>query len=213
MNDSLDGGRTAEMFDPIIPGDAGVTAEDKKAKHREQDKLRKRASRANQKRREEAFAMQSCEEWYQSNRQLLSPSELSEMEALNDDIRDIMESMRIITDINLDPELLTIVLDLVKERGTVHLGYISSSPLEIPRDWLSRKFWADPKLLALLEAENPQTATYVRYGLLSAPIDWKVEQFLTQKCGWTWKQAADLLGYVEDPETSYIVYPKVKSDV
>jgi hypothetical protein len=89
------------------------------------------------------------------------------------------------------------LVEFGKKHGLAHLGYVVKNN-NIPPDWFEQPFWRDAALLEILENENKQTAKYVRYGLLAAVPDWRVVQFLTEKAGWSWQQAADLVGYRVD---------------
>jgi hypothetical protein len=205
MKDPLDGGRTAEMFDPIDPTlGAGATVEDKDAKRREKDKLRQRNKRAAEKRTKEAIALGTKKEFWLKNRQALSAAELDDLQDQHRAVREFQTWMK-------DPaaedfaEGLQALLDFVREKESPRLGYILHDQ-NIPRGWPSQKFWADAGLLKALSAENSATERYVLYGYLSGVPDWQVVEFLTTRAGWKWDDAAKVVGYVEDPRTNTIVY-------
>jgi hypothetical protein len=156
---------------------------------------KKREQRADIKKLENASRTKSEKEWWDGNRATLAPETLTAMSEQDAYIRDVLLSMETVIDVQqLDPELIQIVVELVKEHGVVHLGSIVKDA-DIPPDWSEMSYWRDATLLAKLEAENQQTAQYVRFGLLVALPDWRVMEFL-QKAGWSWQNAADLVGYV-----------------
>jgi len=123
----------------------------------------------------------------------LAPAVLADLIAKDEYVRDLLVSMDTITDISLDPELLYIVRGFVETNGVSHLGAITRN--DIAADWSNRKFWTETALLNKLTSENPQTETYVLYGLHSALPDWRTVEFLTNKAGLSWKEAAQVVGY------------------
>jgi len=170
----------------------GATESEEEKRKRIQ-RERKARSRAKEKKIKQAQATESEVEWWQRNRAtLLKPDELAAMQEQDAEVREILRSMEILQ--GEDHELTQIVLDLVKERGVVHLGNIHRDP-DIPADWSSRPYWQDSALLGKLEAEGGQTAQFVRFGLLSSLPDWRAVEFV-QKSGWSWEKAAELVGYV-----------------
>jgi hypothetical protein len=149
-----------------------------------------------------ARTSETRKEWWDGNRATLAPETLEAMLVQHSRVLDQLYWMDHGHKVPVeDPDFVSVeegVADLMgflKDHGTVHLGAITKN--EIPADWPSRKFWQDPELLARLEDENQQTKQYVRYGLLAALQDWRVVEFL-QKNGWSWQQAADLVGYHTD---------------
>jgi hypothetical protein len=156
---------------------------------------KKRRERTRQQHEKTASIAASEKEWWAGNRAALSSEELEAMQEQDAYIRDLLFSMETVVDApQSDPVLIEIVEDLVKERGTVHLGYTHKDP-DIPSDWSTSQYWRDAALLEKLENENKQTAQYVRYGLLDGLPDWRAEQFLTGKARWAWQKAATFLGY------------------
>jgi hypothetical protein len=118
---------------------------------------------------------------------------LAELIEKDEYVRDLLVSMETITDIKLDEELLYIVRGFVETNGVSHLGAITKN--DIAPDWCTRKYWNEPTLLQKLTSENPQTETYMLFGLHSALPDWRVVEFLTKKAGLSWKEAAQVVGY------------------
>ena len=172
-----------------IPSDS-LTPEQAK---RRRDREKKRKQREGERKEKAASRMVSQSEWWDKNRATLPAETLQAMREQDVYLRDVLFSMESIVNVEWDPELIGIVLDLVKQHGVVHLSYIVKDP-DIPPDWSSQSYWQDRALLAKLYAEGPATEIFVRFGFLSALPDWKVEQFLTTKAGWTWEQATSLLG-------------------
>jgi hypothetical protein len=194
MKDPLDGDRTADLYpDPIIPGEAGATVESEDEKRRRIAREKKQKQRAAAKQKKQALNTESEQEWFQQNRARLKPDELTATQEKDAYVRDLLFSMKTLK--GQDEELVQIVVEFVEERGVAHLGRITKAgPETIPADWPSRPYWQQPELLAALEGEGWQTAQYVRLGLLAALPDFRVEQFLTQKVGWSWERAISLLG-------------------
>jgi hypothetical protein len=181
--------------DPIIPGDAGATAESEDEKRKRLARDRKRAQRARDAKQKQAQATESERKWWERNRAALPSVELASLESQDREIRDLLLSMAALQ--GTDEELVEIVVDHVKENGTAHLGYITRAPREVvPADWPEQDYWKNPELLAALEAESDATQIFVRYGLLTALVDYKVVDFLHAQ-GWEWLAAAKLVGYVE----------------
>jgi hypothetical protein len=175
---------------------AGETAESLAEKRRARDAARKRKEREAIKRRKEALSRSTNEsEWYQSNRNSLSGSELASLESQDGEIREILLSMESLQ--GQDEELTQIVIDHVKENGVVYLSRIVKDD-RIPPNWSETAYWKNVELLEALEAESDQNAIFHRYGLLIALIDWRVIDYLTKKVGWQWNEAANLVGYVEE---------------
>jgi hypothetical protein len=174
---------------------------------RKRDREKKRKQRVGEKQEKAASTSETEKEWWEGNRATLAPETLAAMVEQEAYIRDVLYGMQIVVGMpKSDPELIQIVVDLVKEHGTAHLGRITRDP-DIPADWSTgvfhgnAKYWQDTKLLSKLIAEGPATERYVKFGLLSGLPDWRVEEFLTGKAGWTWQQAADVVGYVTSRNT------------
>jgi hypothetical protein len=179
--------------DPIIPGEAGATAESEEEKRKRLQRERKAKQRANEKKQKQAQATESEREWWERNRTSLPPNELSSLESQDRETLEILKSMELLK--GTDPELVEVVAESVKENGVAHLGNIVRNE-DIPKDWSIQDYWKNPELLAALEAESDSTAIFVRHGLLTALPDWRVVEFL-QSQGWEWKKAAALVGYAE----------------
>jgi hypothetical protein len=158
-----------------------------------QDAARKRTARGKAREKKAAESARSEQEWWEHNRSKLAPTVLADLIAKDEYVHDLLVSMETITDIKLDEELLYIVRGFVETNGVSHLGAMVKN--NIPPEWPTRKYWTEPNLLEKLTSENPQTETYVLYGLHSALPDWKVVQFLHKKAGWRWDDAAKLVGY------------------
>lgn len=131
------------------------------------------------------------------NRELLPVKTLQTMLAQQEQVRNILDEMELIghpefPEFTLE-RVTANVLRSVKEHGVAHLGAITRSD-EIPSDWSQQEYWKSP-LRVLLEREGPQTAQYVRCGLLIALPDWRVERFLVDKAGWSWDKVAVLLDF------------------
>src|SRR5262249_24565293 len=157
---------------------------------RKRDRAKKRRQREGEKQEKAASTAETEKEWWYGNRSALAPETLEAMHEQDAYLRDVSLSMETVKDVQqLDPELIQIVVELVKERGVVHLGHIVKDA-DIPPDWSEKSYWQDPTLLAKLEAEGEPTARYVRFGLLTALPDWRVVEFL-QKAAWDWKRAAE----------------------
>jgi hypothetical protein len=166
---------------------------------RKRDREKKRKERDSKRKEKAASTARDEREWWNGNRETLKPEELAAMQAQHERVHDLLDWMELCGHENegLDfvsvEEITADVVAFVKEHGVVHLGAITKN--EIPANWCTRKYWRDAALLEKLENENRQTAQYVLYGLLAAVPDWRVVQFLTEKAGWTWQKAADLVGY------------------
>jgi hypothetical protein len=157
-------------------------------------------------------AVDACgtrQQWFEKNRAELDPEKLRELQARHEQVLDMIHSMEHELD-PLDPLYVSvegtidILLDDLSKGECPRLGYILKNP-DIPSDWSTgvwhddKKYWHDPTLVQMLEAEGPATALYVRYGFLTNPPDWKIVEFLTSH-GWTWDKAAAVVGY-SVPET------------
>jgi hypothetical protein len=195
-----------EEIDPITPGEAGATAESEAEKRRRLWRERKRRQRAEEKEIKVAQTTEAESEWWARNRDLLSPTELEAMQAQDRLCLDFITMMEYATRNNISLDDLNYIfekdcvaglVEFVKEFGVTHLGAIHRSS-EIPPDWSGRQYWKEPQLLAALEQEGLQTAQLVRYGLLAALPDFRVERFLVDKAKWPWMRVADLLGYQID---------------
>jgi hypothetical protein len=161
---------------------------------RKRDRERKRKQREDARKTKVASKTETEREWWAGNRATLEPEKLTELQAQDAYIRDVLFSMETLA--TEDDELVEIVVSLVNDFGVAHLGYITHADKEIlPSDWPSQNYWQSPELLAALLVEGHNTETYIRYGLLVALPDWRVVQFLTKKAGWSWQKAADLVGY------------------
>ena|ERR1700722_2564781 len=158
-----------------------------------QDAARKRNARSKARDKKAASSAQVKQEFWDHNKTQLAPAVLADLIAKDEYVRDLLVSMDTITDISLDPELLYIVRGFVETNGVSHLGAITRN--DIAADWSNRKFWTETALLNKLTSENPQTETYVLYGLHSALPDWRTVEFLTNKAGLSWKEAAQVVGY------------------
>jgi hypothetical protein len=164
---------------------------------RKRDREKKRKERSRQQLEKTASIAASEQEWWAGNRATLKPQELESMQAQDNYIRDLLFSMESVVNIReSDPELIDIVVETVQKFGTVRLGYIFRN--DLPANWSEQQFWQDPALLEQLEDEGLQTKQFVKFGLLSTLPDWVAVQFLTEKAGWTWQKAADLVGYASD---------------
>jgi hypothetical protein len=167
-----------------------LTPEQAKRKY---NREKKRKERTKQQHEKTASIAASEKEWWAGNRATLKPEELTAMREQDAYIRDILFSMETVVDVlQSDPVLIEIVEDIVKERGTAHLGYIFRS--DLPSDWSSCEYWKDAELLQKLYAEAPSLEQFVKFGLLSTLPDWKVVAFL-DRAGWSFQKAADLIGY------------------
>jgi hypothetical protein len=164
---------------------------------KEKDAARKRQERKVKRLQKDAELLRTESEWHAKNREALTATELAAMQEKDEYIRSLLYSMRTINAQELDSELLDTVLDFVKQNPCPHLGYAHIGGLnsQIAPDWSSRPYWQDPKLIALLEAEGPATASRARYGYLTSIPDWLLIEFLTKKAGWSWDAAAKLVGY------------------
>jgi hypothetical protein len=159
------------------------------------DAKRKREERHKKTQQKNAATQATEQLWWESNRALLTPEVLAEMVAQDEYVRDLMSSMAEVENAKeQDEELIFIVVGMVQEKGTVHLGSIKKNA-EIPPNWNMLRYWADSDLLHKLKAEDEQTAVYVTTGLLSTLIDHIVYEFLMKKAGWKHDKVADLLGY------------------
>jgi hypothetical protein len=162
---------------------------------RKRDREKKRKQRVGEKQERAASTAATEKEWWDGNRATLNPDTLAAMVEQDAYVLDVLLSMKTVIDVQqLDPELIQIVVSLVKERGVVHLDRIVKDA-DIPPDWSEKSYWRDSALLARLEAEGEPTAQYVRFGLLVALPDWSVVEFLHKKARWDWWKAADLVGY------------------
>jgi hypothetical protein len=162
---------------------------------RKRNREKKRKQRDGERKEKAASTARDEREWWSGNCAALSSEELEAMQQQDAYIRDLLFSMETVVDVQQsDPVLIEIVEDLVKERGTVHLGYTHKDP-DIPSDWSTSQYWRDAALLEKLENENKQTAQYARYGLLDGLPDCRAEQFLTGKARWAWQKTANFLGY------------------
>jgi hypothetical protein len=100
---------------------------------------------------------------------------------------------------------LPVVLDMVREFGVLHLGYITRDQ-EIPRNWCSQRYWSDSTLLKQLAAENSAMKTYVYFGLIQALPDNAVISFLTTRAGYDDGQARAVCGQSVDSDSKFVVY-------
>jgi hypothetical protein len=201
-----------ERIDPMVPGEAGATAESEDGKRRRLWRERKRKQRSEEKQQKVAHSTETEDDWWARNRALLSQEDLEAMQAQDEGCRDYLTTMAYATrnDISLDDlnyifekDYVTDLAGFVKEHGVVHLGAITRG--DIPHDWPERQYWKEPELLAALEQENRQTAQYIRYGLFAGLPDWRVARFLVDKAKWPWDKAADLLGY-HISHTNHVMY-------
>jgi hypothetical protein len=198
-----------EEIDPIVPGEAGATAESETEKRRRW-RDRKRKQRSEQKEQRVASSSETKDDWWASNRALLPQSELVAMLMQDglclDQIHWMEHGDKVPAD---DPDFVSMeegvdcLVDFVKKNPCPHLGAIRQDP-DIPSDWSTgvwrknAKYWHDPALLDRLYAEGPATERLVKYGLLSGVPDFRVERFLVGKAKWLWQKVADLLGYKID---------------
>jgi hypothetical protein len=188
------------------------------------DELRKykRASmeRSRKKRRAEEEAVKAIEatrhlddihEFWAANRARLSADDLASMLAQHERVLDQMHWLE--HGDKVDPNdhdfvsLSEGVEDLaafVHENPCPHLGYINRG--DLPFDWSSKKFWADPKLMALIAAEGPATLTWAKFGLYAGIPDWKLQQFLSDRAGWSFDNVCALLGWKVDSTTNKVSY-------
>jgi len=191
--------------DPIVPGEAGATAESQEEKRRRLWRERKRKQRSEQRDEKAAQTMEAESDWYASNRAQLQPNELEVMQAQDARCHDFTHVMRYATKNNISVDDLNFIfekdfvaelVEFVKDFGVAHLGAITRG--DIPNNWPERKYWQDSELLAALEDEGPQTQQYIRFGLLAGLPDWRVYFFLMEIAKWRFDDAADLLGYKTD---------------
>jgi hypothetical protein len=187
--------------------------EDARIKRLEKDKLRQRAVRATKRLVKEAELLETRQQWWDKNRVATPRHELEAMKAQHEEVCLVLDWMGYQTDGSYndpnsphyadpaDSECYTSLEDGVKEiiehvrqHGVAHLGYITSNA-DIPMCWSTRRFWADASLMQVLLDEGEPTANYVKYGLLTALVDWQVVVFLTECAKWSWDDAAKLVGY------------------
>jgi hypothetical protein len=186
--------------------------EDAAAKRREKDRLRKQAERDAKKFAKEAELLETCREWWNKNREAIPRHELEAMKAQRELVLDQLHWMeRPLADVNdadyvSTEEGVADLINFVKQHGAVRLGHFhrEMSYEVIPPDWYSRPFWKNSDILQALLDEGEPTANYVKYGLLTALIDWRVIEFLQEKADWTWDAAAGLIGLqVRENRASY----------
>jgi hypothetical protein len=208
-----------QVTDPIIPGEAGATAESEAEKRRRLWRERKRRQRLEQREIKVAQTTEAEEEWWARNRALLPPTELEAMIAQDALCLDYVTVLDYATRNNISLDDLNYILDekdcvadlveFVKQNPCPRLGRIHKDP-DIPTDWSTgvwrkgAKYWQDPALLERLYAEGPATERIVKYGLLSGVPDWRVSRFLLDAAKWPWMKVADLLGY--ETERSVVTY-------
>jgi len=159
---------------------------------RKRDREKKRKERAREQFEKTASIAASEHEWWAGNRASLKAEELAELKERDAHIRDVLFSMKTIVDVQLDPELVGIVVEFVRENLCPHLGYISKTGLQ--PDWSEQQYWRSAETMVMLIEEGKPTEVYARYGLLIGLPDYRVSEFL-QRAGWTWHQAANLIGY------------------
>lgn len=179
-----------EILNDVMSDEAPLTAEEKLEAKRKENRERKRKQRNREKLEAQAQAAVKREEFWEANLKALPTTQHEALQAQHAYLVDVLVSMRSITDVTLDPDLVPLVVDLVKEHGVVHLSGITKD--QDIHEW--GEFWKNPALMLKLEAESPSTKVYVNYGLLSALPDFRVTEFLQQKAGWTWYKAAALVG-------------------
>ena len=168
---------------------------------RKRDREKKRKQRDAKRKEKAASTARDEREWWNGNRAALKQEELAELKEQDAHIRDVLFSMKTIVDVQLDPELVGIVVEFVKENPCPRLWYISKTGLQ--PDWSEQQYWRSAEVMGMLIAEGKPTEVYARYGLLIGLPDYRVSEFL-QKAGWTWQQAANLIGYyVHRDQVSY----------
>jgi hypothetical protein len=169
---------------------------------RKTDRIKKRESRDRLKAKKIANTAKGLHDFWESNRKAMNQTALSNLMVQHEAVLDQLYWMDYGENVPPeDPDFVSLqegiddLLRFVKEHGVVHLGFISKN--DLPADWMCRPFWQDSELMARLKDENPQTETYVMYGLFAALPDWRVIEFLTKKTGaaWSWQKAADFVGY------------------
>lgn len=170
---------------------------DAEQRKRKRDRAKKRKQRVVEREEKAASVSETEREWWNGNRATLDPEKLAVMTEQDAYIHEILTSLEMVQ--SLDDELVEIVVELVKENGTAHLGSIVKD-VEIPADWEEQQYWQNLDLVKKLEAESEATATYVRFGLFIALPDWRIVEFLTRKAGWKWDDAAKLVGWYETRE-------------
>jgi len=152
-----------------------------------------------------ALAM-SEEAWHASQRALLTADQLTAMQTHDAYLCDVLFSMRTVQNVcELDPELIEIVVELVKAHGTCHSGRITADQ-SISVSWSSRPYWQDPELLQKLCSESEATKTLCLYGYLAALPDFRVVSFLTEKAQWSFDRAAALVGWCLDSRDGSVSY-------
>jgi hypothetical protein len=160
---------------------------------RKRNREKKRKQRDGESKEKAASIAASEQEWWSGNRASLKAEELAELKEQDAYIRDLLFSMRTVVNVHeLDPELIDSIATHVKEHGVPHLGYFSKTGLQ--PDWSEQQYWRSAEVMGMLIEEGKPTEVYGRYGLLIGLPDYRVSEFL-QKAGWTWQQAANLVGY------------------
>jgi hypothetical protein len=169
---------------------------------RKNSRERKRKQRAIDQKEKAAARTATEREWWEGNRSALSPEELQEMQAQDERCHDLLDWMELCGYENEGFEFVSVeeitnqVVEFVKAHEVTHLGRISKNNL--PADWPSQQYWRNADLMLKLTDENKQTEQFVKFGLLAAPPDWRVIEFLTDRAGWTWQAAAQVVGYYID---------------
>ncbi len=173
---------------------------------RKRDREKKRKQREAERKVKAASTALDEREWWNGNRETLKPEELAGMLAQHERVHDLLDWMELCGHENEGLDFVSVeettadVVEFVKEHGVARLGYVSKT--DLPPDWSTRQYWRDAELLEKVENENSQTAQYVKFGLLPALPDWRVERFLVDKAKWTWQQAVALVGqYVDHTDT------------
>jgi hypothetical protein len=197
--------------DPIVIGEAGVTAESAIDKRRRRDRDRQRDYRAAQKAAKDAAIHGTEKGWWGKNRATIlagmSEAGRAELRELLDHIgamHDWMEHGHEVSETDEDwfpfEDGLSDVLNSIKEHGITRLHTFHVSD-DIPFDWGNNYFhpdappyWQNAPLLAALAKDGKPTYLFVRTGWVTALNDWAVYQFLTKRAGFTNDEASQVIG-------------------
>jgi hypothetical protein len=197
----------------------------------EKSRNKKRAEEEAEKAVEATRQMDDIHEFWAASRKALNGDELAKLQAQDSDVRDQLWWIRCQIDGSYndsnsphycDPndiecyvefeEGVADLVNFVRANPCPHLGAWLAS--ELPLDWGSQKFWADPRMMESIASEGYATEVCAKYGYLIGIPDWRVYFFLIEelpKLGrkkWSHDDVAKLLGMVTDSNNT-VRYPKV----
>jgi hypothetical protein len=160
-------------------------------------------------------------EFWRVNRENLPADKLAEMTTLHERSLDELYWMKHGQNVDSsDPDYVSLaegvadLVEFVRNHPSPHLGAWLAS--ELPLDWGSQKFWANPQMMESIASEGHATEVYAKYGYLTGVPDWRVYFFLIEelpKLGrkkWSHDDVAKLLGMVTGGD-GVVHYPKASA--